>query len=136
MTDAPRPTIAEDTGHGGLQLLITAGPARFLADEPVSLGGLDLGPTPHELISAGLAACSAQTLRLYAKRKAWPLGRVEVQVSHRRDISVKPIDIFDRVIRLSSELDDEQRQRLLEIAELCPVHKMLTAGATVSTALG
>jgi putative redox protein len=133
MTDAPRPTIAEDTGHGGLQLLITAGPARFLADEPVSLGGLDLGPTPHELVSAGLAACTAQTLRLYAKRKAWPLGRVEVQVSHRRDISVKPIDIFDRVISLGGELDDEQRQRLLEIAELCPVHKMLTAGATVLT---
>ena len=136
MTDAPRPAIAEDTGHGGLQLLMTAGPARFVADEPVALGGLDLGPTPHDLVSAGLAACTAQTLRLYAKRKDWPLGQVEVQVSHRRDISLKPVDIFDRVITVGGPLDDEQRQRLLEIAELCPVHKMLTAGATVSTALG
>ena len=135
MTDAPRPAIAEDTGHGGLQLLITAGPARFLADEPVALGGLDLGPTPHDLVSAGLAACTAQTLRLYAKRKDWPLGRVEVRVSHRRDISVKPIDIFDRMISLDGPLEEEQRQRLLEIAELCPVHKVLTAGATISTIL-
>lgn len=136
MTDAPRSAIAEDTGHGGLQLLMTAGPARFVADEPVALGGLDLGPTPHDLVSAGLAACTAQTLRLYAKRKEWPLGRVEVQVSHRRDLSAKPIDIFDRVITIGGPLDDAQRQRLLEIAELCPVHKLLTAGAAVSTVLG
>jgi putative redox protein len=135
MTDAPRPAVAEDTGHGGLQILISAGPARFLADEPVALGGLDLGPTPHDLVCAGLAACTTQTLRLYAKRKSWPLGAVEVQVSHRRDISMKPVDIFDRTITLGGPLDDEQRQRLLEIAELCPVHKLLTGGATISTAL-
>ena len=84
---------------------------------------------------AGLGACTAQTLRLYAQRKQWPLGRVEVRVSHRRDISVKPIDIFDRMISLDGPLDAEQRQRLLEIAELCPVHKLLTAGATVATTL-
>ncbi len=136
MTDAPRPAIAEDSGHGGLQILITAGPARFVADEPVALGGLDLGPTPHDLVSAGLAACTTQTLRLYAKRKGWPLGPVEVKVSHRRDITVKPVDIFDRVITLNGVLDEEQRQRLLEIAELCPVHKLLAGGASISTALG
>ena len=135
MTDAPRPAVAEDTGHGGLQILISAGPARFLADEPVALGGLDLGPTPHDLVCAGLAACTTQTLRLYAKRKSWPLGPVEVRVSHRRDITMKPVDIFDRTITLGGPLDDEQRQRLLEIAELCPVHKLLTGGATISTAL-
>ena len=135
MTDAPHRVIAEDPGHGGLQILITAGPGRFVVDEPVSLGGLDLGPTPHDLVGAGLAACTTQTLRLYAKRKGWPLGAVEVKVSHRRDISVKPVDIFDRVITVSGPLDDEQRQRLLEIAELCPVHKLLTAGASVATTL-
>ena len=136
MTDAPRFAVAEDTGHGGLQILITAGPARFVADEPVALGGLDLGPTPHDLVSAGLAACTTQTLRLYAKRKGWPLGPVEVRVIHRRDISAMPVDIFDRVITLRGVLDQEQRQRLLEIAEACPVHKLLTRGATVSTTLG
>lgn len=135
MTDAPRPAIAEDTGHGGLQILITAGPARFIADEPVELGGLELGPTPHDLVAAGLAACTAQTLRLYAKRKGWPLGAVRVEVNHRRDISHKPVDIFDRAITVGGELDDAQRQRLLEIAELCPVHKMLVGGAAIATTL-
>jgi putative redox protein len=135
MTDAPRPAVAEDAGHGGLQILVSAGPARFVADEPVAIGGLDLGPSPHDLVCAGLAACTSQTLRLYAKRKGWPLGRVEVKVSHRRDISEKPVDIFDRGITLGGTLDDDQRQRLLEIAEMCPVHKLLTAGATISTAL-
>ena len=135
MTDAPHRVAAEDSGHGGLQILITAGPARFVADEPVALGGLDLGPTPHDLVGAGLAACTTQTLRLYAKRKGWALGKVEVSVSHRRDIAAKPVDIFDRVITLGGPLDDEQRLRLLEIAELCPVHKLLTAGATIVTSV-
>jgi putative redox protein len=127
--------IAEDTGHGGLQLLITAGPARFIADEPVELGGLDLGPTPHELVSAGLAACTSQTLRLYAKRKSWPLGPVEVAVEHSRDISQSPPDLFTRTITLRGVLDDEQRQHLLEIAERCPIHLMLTQGSRVTTGL-
>jgi putative redox protein len=135
MTDAPRPAIAQDSGHGGLQILVTAGPARFVADEPVALGGLDLGPTPHDLVAAGLAACTSQTLRLYARRKGWDLGPVEVQVTHRRDISVQPSEIFERMIVLGGVLDEEQRQRLLEIAERCPVHKLLTGGATISTAL-
>lgn len=127
--------IAEDTGHGGLQLLITAGPARFIADEPVELGGLDLGPTPHELVSAGLAACTSQTLRLYAKRKGWPLGPVEVAVEHSRDISRSPPDMFTRTITLRGVLDEEQKRRLLEIAEHCPVHLMLTQGSRVTTGL-
>jgi putative redox protein len=133
MSDDSRPAVAEDTGHGGLQILISAGPARFIADEPVALGGLDLGPTPHDLVKAGLAACTTQTLRLYAKRKGWPLGAVEVKVSHRRDITMKPVDIFERTIALDGPLDAEQRQRLLEIAEMCPIHKLLTGGASVFT---
>ena len=135
MTDAPRPAVADDTGHGGLQILVAAGPARFVADEPLELGGLDLGPTPHDLVAAGLAACTAQTLRLYAQRKGWPLGPMQVRVSHRRDISAKPVDIFERVISLGGAVDEAQRQRLLEIAELCPVHKMLSGGSAISTAL-
>jgi putative redox protein len=126
---------AEDSGHGGLQILITAGPARFVADEPAELGGLDLGPTPHDLVCAGLAACTSQTLRLYAKRKDWPLGAVTVQVSHARSLTTTPADSFSRVITVGGPLDDEQRQRLIEIAEKCPVHLMLTHGATVSTSL-
>ncbi len=129
------PVTADDAGHGGLQLLITAGPARFVADEPTELGGLDLGPTPHDLVGAGLAACTAQTLRLYAKRKGWPLGPVQVAVSHSRDPALTPADRFTRVITLNGVLDEEQRARLLDIAEKCPVHRMLTAGSAVSTSL-
>ena len=138
MAEAPYPNGAtvEDSGHGGLQVLITAGPARFVADEPVEIGGLDLGPTPHDLVCAGLAACTAQTLRLYAQRKDWPLGAVKIRVTHRRDINARPVDIFDRVLKLGGNLDDEQRQRLMEIAELCPVHKLLTNGASVMTTVG
>ncbi len=135
MTLAPRPAIAEDTGHGGLQILITAGPARFVADEPVEIGGLDLGPAPHDLVSAGLAACTSQTLRLYAKRKGWPLGPVRVSVQHRRDIALTPPDFFERAITLGGVLDEQQRARLLEIAEQCPVHRLLTGGAQVTTTL-
>ena len=136
MTEAAEPAVAEDPGHGGLQLRMTAGPARFVADEPISLGGLDLGPTPHDLVSAGLAACTAQTLRLYAKRKGWALGPVRGEVSHSRDVAHSPPDLFNRTITLGGEIDAEQRQRLLEIAEKCPVHLMLTAGSRVATALG
>jgi len=133
MAVAIHPVTADDSGHGGLQILITAGPARFVADEPAELGGLDLGPTPHELVAAGLAACTSQTLRLYAKRKNWPLGPVQVSVAHSRDAGQDPPDLFDRVIALGGVLDDEQRARLLEIANRCPVHLMLTRGAAVST---
>jgi putative redox protein len=138
MTDAHSAAgaIVEDSGHGGLQVLVTAGPARFVADEPVEIGGLDLGPTPHDLVCAGLAACTTQTLRLYAKRKEWVLRAVTVKVTHRRDLGSKPIDIFDRVITLGGDLDETQRARLLEIADLCPVHKLLTGGAAVSTTVG
>ncbi len=135
MTTDARLTSAQDTGHGGTQVLISAGPARFVADEPAELGGLDLGPTPHELVSAGLAACTAQTLRLYVKRKGWALGPFRVSVSHHRDAGLSPPDVFTRILSLGGALDEEQRKRLVEIAELCPVHKMLTRGATVSTSL-
>jgi putative redox protein len=66
MANPPQPATADDSGHGGLQILISAGAARFVGDEPTALGGLGLGPTPHDLVAAGLAACTTQTLRLYA----------------------------------------------------------------------
>jgi len=133
METTPRPATADDSGHGGLQILIGAGPSRFVADEPVALGGLDLGPTPHDLVAAGLAACTSLTLRLYAKRKAWPLGAVHVEVTHDRKAGEQPPDIFTRRIRLSGDLDDDQRARLMQIADMCPVHRMLTAGVRIVT---
>jgi putative redox protein len=133
MDDTPRPATADDSGHGGLQILIGAGPARFVADEPESNGGLDLGPTPHDLVAAGLAACTTMTMRLYAKRKAWPLGAVHVEVTHARKAGDQPPDTFTRLIRLGGDLDDEQRARLLQIAEMCPVHRLLVGGARIVT---
>jgi putative redox protein len=135
MIAAPaRPSaIADDSGHGGVQILVTAGPVRFTGDLTPADGGLDLGPNPHDLVAAGLAACTTQTLRLYAKRKAWPLGAVHVEVTWRRDPTALPADIFDRVITLGGDLDEAQRARLFEIAEQCPVHRMLTAGSKVVT---
>ena len=125
--------VVDDSGHGGVQILITAGPARFVGDLSPSQGGLDLGPNPHDLVAAGLAACTTQTLRLYAKRKGLALGAVHVEVTWRRDATSEPADIFDRVISLDGDLDDAQRQRLFEIAEQCPVHRMLVAGVKVET---
>jgi putative redox protein len=137
MADPLRPSaVIDDSGLGGLQVLVTAGPTRFVADVTVEAGGLDLGPNPHDLVAAGLGACTAMTLRLYAKRKNWLLGAVNVVVDFRRDPGATPADVFDRVITLTGELDDAQRARLMEIAEMCPVHRMLTAGARVETRLG
>ena len=132
--DTARPSaIVDDSGHGGLQILITAGPSRFVGDLSPSQGGLDLGPNPHDLVAAGLAACTTQTLRLYAKRKSWPLGAVHVEVTWRRDPTAQPADIFDRVLSFEGDLDEAQRARLVEIAEQCPVHRMLVAGSKVET---
>jgi len=137
MTDVARPSaIAEDSGHGGVQILITAGPSRIAGDLKPSEGGLDTGPNPHDLVAAGLAACTTQTLRLYAKRKGWALGEVRVETTWRRVPNALPADVFDRVITLSGDLDETQRQRLMEIAEACPVHKMLSAGVKVETRAG
>ncbi|WP_426033104.1 OsmC family protein [Caulobacter sp. DWP3-1-3b2] len=137
MTIEPaRPSaVVDDSGHGGVQILISAGPARFVGDLSPSQGGLDLGPNPHDLLAAGLAACTTQTLRLYARRKAWPLGAVHVAVTWRRDVTALPADIFDREVTLGGDLDEAQRARLIEIAEQCPVHKMLTAGSKIETRL-
>ena len=134
MTEAPRPSAsANDSGHGGVQILVTAGPSRFAADLAVAAGGLGLGPDPHDLVAAGLAACTSMTLRLYAQRKAWALGAVHVDVTWRREAGATPADVFDRVITLSGDLDADPRARLLEIANACPVHKLLTGGARVET---
>jgi putative redox protein len=134
-TASTRVSTANDSGHGGLQMLISAGPARFVADEPVEIGGLGLGPSPHDLVSAGLAACTTMTMRLYAKRKGWAVGPVHVAVSHRRDPEATPADHFTRRITLTGDLDEEKRSRLLEIANKCPIHKLLTTGVTVETIL-
>jgi putative redox protein len=129
---------------GGLLQHVMAGPRHhLLADEPADLGGSDRGPTPYGLLAAALGACTSMTLRLYARRKGWPLAEVGVDVEHDRihaadagdDGKGRGIDLFRRTIRLDGPLDADQRARLLEIAGKCPVHRTLVAGAKVETAL-
>jgi putative redox protein len=123
-----------ETGAGGYQLEIRAGGGRFLADEPRAAGGLGSGPNPYELLSSALGACTAMTVRMYATRKGWPLKDVFVRVVHRRN-SLSAKDRFAREIRLEGDLSFDQRRRLLEVAERCPVHLTLERGADVVTVL-
>ncbi len=104
------------------------------ADEPENVGGNDFGPTPYDLVSAGLGACTAMTLHMYARRKKWDLKEVTVHLDHYKDYAAdlekmdapkSRIDHFDRVIELEGDLDNKQKERLLEIANKCPVHRTL-----------
>ncbi|MFT4912187.1 MAG: uncharacterized OsmC-like protein/fermentation-respiration switch protein FrsA (DUF1100 family) [Brevundimonas sp.] len=122
----------EETGAGKFQVRVVTPSTTFLADEPASVGGLDSGPTPYELLSAGLGACTAMTCRLYAERKGWPLERVVVEVGHTARTASGP-DRFVRKIAFQGDLDEAQHVRLLEIADRCPVHRTLTESATVET---
>ena len=132
--DEPEAVLVEETRLGRYQVEISAGGARFLADEPVAVGGLGAGPNPYDLMSAALGSCTAMTLRLYADRKAWPLERVRVRVAHAR-ATLNARDRFDREIILEGDLDETQRAKLLDIANRCPVHATLERGADVATVM-
>jgi putative redox protein len=122
-----------ETGAGKFQAKVEAGGAMLLADEPVSVGGLASGPTPYELVAAGLGACTVMTLRLYADRKGLPLERASVEVRHERQAGQTPPDVFERTLKLEGTFDEEQRARMFEIADKCPVHRTLEGGARVTT---
>jgi uncharacterized OsmC-like protein/fermentation-respiration switch protein FrsA (DUF1100 family) len=137
-----RNVMVRETGHGKFQQEVTVGPHRFLADEPRQVGGQDSGPGPYDLVLAGLGACTAMTLRLYAERKALPLEQVTVELSHGKihaqdcaDCETKEgmIDRIERAITLTGKLDATQRQRLLEIADKCPVHRTLESEVDIQT---
>lgn len=123
---------AEETGLGKFQLALLSGGSRWLADEPASVGGLGSGPSPYNLLSSALAACTTMTLRHFADLKGWPIGRIRTDVSHRKRQDALPADEFSRTITIEGKLDAEQRARLLEVAQRCPVHRTLAAGATFS----
>jgi putative redox protein len=126
--------LVAETGLGRLQLVARTASGSFLVDEPVSVGGLGSGPNPYDLLSAALGACTAMTLRLYAERKGWPLGRVQVSVRHHR-ASLEARDLFERTISVEGPLDAAQLAQLLSIAQRCPVHRTLDRGSDVMTTL-
>jgi putative redox protein len=109
---------------------VTIGGFRLRADEPVDKGGTDTGPEPHEFVLTALGACTAMTLRLYAERKGWPLTHVEVTLNGGPAEGKYAIT---RQITLQGELDAEQRRRLIEIANKCPVHRTLTGEVLIET---
>ncbi|SFR48184.1 bifunctional alpha/beta hydrolase/OsmC family protein [Litoreibacter janthinus] len=120
---------------------INSGPRHHIqADEPLAYGGTNRGMSPYGLLASGLGACTSMTIRMYARRKKWPLTRVWVDVTHNamhaQDAGgPSKIDRFNREIHLEGDLDEAQRQRLLEIADKCPVHKTLESGAEIKTVL-
>jgi uncharacterized OsmC-like protein len=129
----------------GFRTEVEVGHHRLVVDEPVPVGGTDAGPSPYEMLLTALGACTAMTLRLYADRRNWPLERALVTLEHRKvhaqdcaDCDRKParIDVIDRTIRLEGALTDEQRAKLMEIAERCPVHQSLQTQIRVNTRAG
>jgi putative redox protein len=136
--------MVAEAGTGKFSQVIAAGRHRLRADEPVAAGGNDSGPSPYDLVLAGLGACTSMTLRLYAARKQWPLGRVSVKLRQNKvhaedcagcETKNAKIDRIERDITLEGELDAAQRDKLLEISNKCPVHRLLEPGAEIVTRL-
>ncbi len=127
--------ITASIGASGLVTqVVSATHHHLIADEPLLLGGTESGFTPGELLASGLASCTCMTLQLYAVRKNWPLTGAEVSVHFERDALAKQ-STFVCTIRLLGDLEEEQRQRLLEIAHKCPLHLALTQPITITTSL-
>jgi len=133
--------VSEAEANGFLQD-IQSGPHHALADEPKLHGGTDRGMSPYGFLAAGLGACTAMTIRMYARRKNWALTHVSVDVSHSKvhaqdadALSPAKLDTFHRVIRLEGDLGPDERTKLREIADKCPVHRTLEHSASISTEL-
>lgn len=140
----PPPEVVVRGSVAGFTQEITVGSHRFFSDEPKDLGGDDAGPSPYELLAAALGACTSMTLGMYARRKQWPLASVNIRLRHSKihaadcgdcDTKDEMLDRMERDIELIGSLTDEQRTKLLEIADKCPVHRTLTRGMTIVSRL-
>jgi len=134
--------VVETTGVGRFQQRVAVGSHRLLADEPVGAGGLDSGPGPYDLLLAALGACTSMTIGMYAERKGWKVPKVRVSLRHRKihaedcadcETRAGMLDEIEREIALSGALDAAQRERLMEIADKCPVHRTLTSEIRIVT---
>ena len=140
----PGEVVVAEVGFGRYAQVVYDGKHRLTADEPVEAGGLDTGPDPYGLLMAALGACTSITIRMYAARKNWPLRHVAVRLRHGKihasdcaecDVKEGKVDRIEREIELKGDISDEQRQRLLAIANKCPVHETLTRRNEVVTTL-
>ena len=140
--EAPRLVVVRETRNSKFQQSVSIGPHQMLADEPVAAGGEDSGPGPYDFVLAGLGACTSMTMRLYADRKSLPLERTTVTLKHSKihaqdcaecETRDGMLDQIDRVIAMEGDLDAEQRKKLLEIADKCPVHRTLTSEIHIVT---
>jgi uncharacterized OsmC-like protein/fermentation-respiration switch protein FrsA (DUF1100 family) len=138
----PRQVVVRETRNSKLQNMVTVGPHHMLADEPRSVGGDDSGPGPYDFLLAGLGACKSMTMRLYAERKSLPLERATVTLNHSKihaedcaecETREGLLDQIDVAIGLEGPLDADQRKRILEIADKCPVHRTLTSEIRIVT---
>lgn len=136
--------LVAESHEGHWTQVVRAGNHSFRSDEPAAAKGADLGPTPYDLLLAALGACTSMTLRMYAERKGWPLRHVEVRLKHGRvyaedcancETRQGMVSVILRDITLEGDLSQDQRERLLEIAEKCPVHRTLTNEVKVVTGL-
>jgi len=140
--EMPRQVVVRETRFSKFQQTVSVGPHRMLADEPVAAGGEDTGPGPYDFLLAGLGACTSMTMRLYADRKSLPLQRVTVTLKHSKihaedcaecETKSGMLDQIERVIAMEGALDAEQRQKLMEIADKCPVHRTLSSEIRIVT---
>jgi uncharacterized OsmC-like protein len=138
------PEVVVRGSAAGFAQDIRIGPHRLQADEPVEVGGTGAGPSPYELLAAALGACTSMTLGMYARRKHWPLEDVTVRLRHSKIHAIDcaecetkegMLDRIDRDIELAGNLTDEQRAKLLEIADKCPLHRTLTRGMQIRSRL-
>jgi uncharacterized OsmC-like protein/pimeloyl-ACP methyl ester carboxylesterase len=140
--EAPRRVVVRETRDSKFQNAVTIGPHRLVADEPVAAGGEDSGPGPYDLLLAALGACKSMTMRLYADRKSFPLERATVTLAHSKiyakdcaecETREGMLDQIDVAIGLEGPLDADQRKRIVEIADKCPVHRTLTSEIHIVT---
>ena len=140
--EAPRQVVVRETRNSKFQQTVMIGPHQMLADEPVAAGGEDSGPGPYDFLLAALGACKSMTMRLYADRKSLPLARATVTLNHSKihaqdcaecETKEGMLDQIDVAIGLEGALDAEQRKRILEIADKCPVHRTLTSEIRIVT---
>ena len=128
--------VVMENGKGRYQQEVIAGQHHLLADEPASVGGADAGPAPFDLLMAALGSCTSMTLRMYAERKELPVRKISVALSHERlEIDGSLRDRINRTITLEGDLSAEQRQRMLEIANKCPIHRAISQPLLIASQL-